>query len=291
VAPLTTRPGHGLLRCPICRRDLTFAAGALICRNRHSFDLARDGYVNLLRNGRRAAAGGDTAAQLGHRASFLARGHFDAVAATIAQQVRAAAPPPDGRWGVLDAGCGTGHHLAGIVPLLGAPTLGLGLDLAKDAVRRASRAWPALAFAVADIWAEWPVRDAAADLVISAFAPKNFAEMSRVLRPGGWMALVYPGPDHLAELDRRFGLMRRHANKDRDYADAAARLIGPPSVVRIIRRAVLDATAVRDAVLMGPNARHTAPSTLDLRAQPVAVTFDLLVLFARKPAAKPRRGK
>src|SRR5206468_1280309 len=73
--------------------------------------------------------------------------------------------------------------------------------------------WPALAFAVADLWAEWPVHDAVADLVISIFAPKNFTETARVLRPGGWLAVVYPGPNHLIELSNRFGLMRQHQRK------------------------------------------------------------------------------
>jgi 23S rRNA (guanine745-N1)-methyltransferase len=56
VAPLSPRPGHALLRCPICRLDLAAAAGALACRNRHSFDIAREGYVNLLARGRRRQA-------------------------------------------------------------------------------------------------------------------------------------------------------------------------------------------------------------------------------------------
>ncbi|HJU15228.1 MAG TPA: hypothetical protein VJ770_02050, partial [Stellaceae bacterium] len=53
MAPPSPRPGHGLLRCPICRLGLGAAAGALVCPNRHSFDIARDGYVNLLRGGGR----------------------------------------------------------------------------------------------------------------------------------------------------------------------------------------------------------------------------------------------
>jgi hypothetical protein len=59
------RPGHGLLRCPVCRLELTTAAGALVCRNRHSFDLAREGYVNLLSSRKRQpASGGDSPEQL-----------------------------------------------------------------------------------------------------------------------------------------------------------------------------------------------------------------------------------
>jgi hypothetical protein len=109
VAPPAVRSGHGLVRCPVCRLDLAAAPGSLVCPNRHSFDLAREGYVNLLRGGRhQPGAGGDTSAQLEHRRAFLGSGHFDAITSVIA--------------------------------------------------RHAARRWPGLAFAVADLWAEWPVR-------------------------------------------------------------------------------------------------------------------------------------
>jgi 23S rRNA (guanine745-N1)-methyltransferase len=169
VAPLAPRSGHGLLRCPLCRLDLTATAGALVCPNRHGFDLAREGYVNLLCGGRhRPAAGGDSSAQLGHRRSFLDVGHFDVVASAIASHVqRAGGKATSSCWHVLDAGFGTGHHLARVKAALSLPAIGLGLDISKDAARHAARRWPRLAFAVADLWAEWPVKDAAVDLVIS----------------------------------------------------------------------------------------------------------------------------
>jgi 23S rRNA (guanine745-N1)-methyltransferase len=285
VAPPSPRPGHGLLRCPVCRLDLAGAAGSLVCRNRHSFDLARDGHVNLLDGRRRSAiARGDDAEQLSHRAAFLEAGHFSPVASAIAQYVAHARPAaPLDCWRVLDAGCGTGHHLAGVAAALGTPVIGLGIDIARTATQRAARRWRELAFAVADVWAEWPVRDASADLVLSIFAPKNFAEMARVLRPGGWLALAYPGPDHLAELVRRFGLLQQHAGKTNRYAEATNRLVGPSQTVRFVQRVGLDRENVRHAVLMGPNARHVAVSTLDVEEETMDVTIDIAMLFARKP--------
>ena len=287
MAPLAPRPGHGLLRCPICRLDLAAAAGALACRNRHSFDLAREGYVNLLAGNRRhPAEGGDRLDQLRHRAAFLEAGHFDFIAAAIRSHLQQiAALPTDRSWRVLDAGSGTGHHLARIAPNLSPPVIGLGLDIAAAAARRAARRWPGLAFAVVDLWADWPVHDAAFDLIISIFAPKNFAETARVLRPGGWLAVVYPGPNHLVELNRPFSLMRQHEGKDRRYADAARRYIGPPTISRLTRYTVLEGEGIRDALLMGPNARRINRSTLDAATGPLPVTFDLFVLLVRKPGS------
>jgi 23S rRNA (guanine745-N1)-methyltransferase len=238
--------------------------------------------------GRRAAVGGDSLAQLRHRAAFLDADHFDVIAATIAQYVRQAdTKPASGQWHVLDAGSGTSRQLAGIAAALPPQTVGLGLDMSKDAARLAARRWPALAFPVADVWTEWPVPDAAVDLVVSIFAPKNFPEAARVLRPGGWLAIAYPGPDHMVELRERLGLIGRHEDTPRRYAEMARGFIGPSKFARLRRHVVLDGAAIRNAVLMGPNARHISPSLLGPSPGPLAVTIDITGLFACKPERNP----
>ena len=280
MSSLQPRPGHWLLRCPLCKSGFTAAAGAFVCRNGHSFDLAREGYVNLLQSGRRRpAAGGDSPTQLQYRAQFLDAGHLDALTTTIVRKVERS---PRSSQHVLDAGTGTGHHLARIAARLAGSVIGVGLDISKDAARHATRRWPALAFAVADLWGEWPVHEAAIDLVVSIFAPKNFPEMARVLRPGGWLALAYPGPEHMIELRDRLGLLRQDEGSPGRYAEMATRLVGPSSVTRLRRRAALDPAKARAVILMGPNARHVDPTSLEVGPAPLAVTFEISILFARK---------
>jgi len=287
VAPLPPRPGHRLLRCPICRLGLAARGGALVCGNGHSFDLAREGYVNLLPGVRRLpAAGGDGFAQLQRRSAFLDAGHFDFITAEIAERLQhTEVGSAGGGRQVLDAGCGTGHHLARIVAALGPGMTGLGLDISVAAARLSARRWPGLAFAVADLWSEWPVHDSAVDLVLNIFAPRNFAETARVLRPGGWLALVYPETNHLIELRRGYRLLDQQRGKARRYTDAAGRTIGPAAITRIVRHTTLAPDAVRDIVLMGPSARHPALTPLPAQAEPTAVTFHIAVLLAQKRAA------
>ena len=83
--------------------------------------------------------------------------------------------------------------------------------------------YPDFAFAVADVWRDWPMRDACTDLVISIFAPRNFAEAARVLRPGGVLAVAFPGPDHLIELRREFGLIDQSEGKTEAYAGCSVK--------------------------------------------------------------------
>lgn len=226
---------------------------------------------------------GDNPEQLRNRTAFLDAGHFEGIAATISKHVHQRDTKP---WRILDAGCGTGHHLARVTEALPPPVVGIGLDISKEAARQAARRWPTLAFAVADLWTEWPVQDNAVHLLLSIFAPKNFSEAARALRPGGWLALVYPGRDHMAELRYRFGLMRRH-EADQRYIDAAKRFVGPPTIHRLRRKAVLDDAAIRSAILMGPNARHISTLALDAEPGPTRVTFDFMMLLARRSVRQP----
>ncbi len=298
MVPLPPRPGYRLLRCPICRLGLDVRGRAIACRNGHSFDLAHEGYVNLLPGSRqRPAAGGDGSEQLRHRRAFLDAGHFDFIPAEIAGRLQHSdvGSADDGRR-VLDAGCGTGHHLASIAAALGPGVTGLGLDISTAAARLAARRWPGLAFAIVDLWSGWPVRDASVDLVLNIFAPRNFAEVGRALRPGGWFALAYPEANHLIELRRRYHLLGQHPEKARRYREATSRMIGPVAVTRILRHTTLAPDAVRDIVLMGPNARHPGLTPLQAEAEPIGVTFDIAILLARKRAPRKaqnssRRGK
>jgi hypothetical protein len=94
----------------------------------------------------------------------------------------------------------------------------------------------------------------------------------------------------LVELNRPFGLMRQHAGKRQQYVDMARRYIGPPSTMRLTHRAVLDSAGIRDALLMGPNARRISPSRLDTATGPLPVTVGVFVLLARKPGATESGG-
>jgi 23S rRNA (guanine745-N1)-methyltransferase len=273
--------GFSLFRCPVCAGALGRVDRSLRCAKRHSFDLARQGYVNLLggRGGALPAAGGDDAAQLARRDAFLGRGHFDAVADTLAQMTALRGPVS-----LLEAGCATAYHLGRLADRLtaaGAAVTAAGFDISKAAAGFAARRHPAIGFAVVDIWRDWPVAESSIDLVLSVFAPKNFPEAARVLRPGGFLAVVYPGPDHLIELRRAFDLMELHEGKAEDYAAAMARHIGAAEHRRLRRQAVFTPEDIADAILMGPNAHHARPDLAPQASQPL--TIDIALMIARKP--------
>jgi 23S rRNA (guanine745-N1)-methyltransferase len=270
--------GFELFRCPVCRADLVLVERSLRCPQRHSFDLARSGYVNLLTgHGAVPAEGGDQPQQLARRDAFLAEGHFDGITDTIREHL----PRNSDRLALLDAGCGTAYHLNRLV---GANTGGIasGIDISKDAAATAAKRHPNFSFAVADIWRDWPLRDACVDVVLSIFAPKNFPEAARVLRPGGILAAAFPGPDHLIELRTSFGLLDQGEGKSETYAAAIAAAIGAPSHRRLRTTARLDAADVANVILMGPNAHRTQAEALPPQGV-WDVSFDIELLIAQKP--------
>jgi 23S rRNA (guanine745-N1)-methyltransferase len=239
-----------LVLCPLCGESMVVSPGALRCARGHSFDRARQGYVNLAAG--RAPHSGDTAEMVAARAEFLAAGHYDFITTALCDAARTAYPGGL----IVDAGAGTGHHLAAVLDAV--PTAdGLALDASKPALRRAARAHPRAGAALCDTWGRLPLADGAAGLVLDVFAPRNGPEFRRVLRPGGALLVVTPEADHLAELVSRLGLLRVDPDKaERVAASLDGFALAGETVLR--RPLTLTSAEARTLVAMGPSAWHTA---------------------------------
>ena len=276
------------LRCPVCEAALRSRGPAVRCRHGHSFDVARQGYVHLAPGG--PTHRGDSAAMVAARADLLATGAYDFIGAALAAALAAAPPAPRGL--VLDAGAGTGHHLAAVLAAW-PDTVGLAVDVSKPAVRRAARAHPRAGAVLADNWRRLPVADGAAAAVLNIFAPRNGAEFARVLRDDGTLLVVTPAPAHLAELVGALGLLRVDPAKEERVADGLTPWLRPTGRSLHSRRLSLTRDQVRAVVSMGPSARHTDPvwlgAALAALPEPVRVTASIrLTRFRRSPG--PRRA-
>ncbi|MFL6052282.1 MAG: putative RNA methyltransferase [Actinoallomurus sp.] len=259
------------LQCPLCAGDLSVAGTALRCSAGHAFDIARQGYANLL-TGKAHLGTADTPEMVAARADFLGGGHFDPLADLIAE--RAAALDP-GEGCVLDAGAGTGHYLAAALDRLpGRP--GVALDISKHALRRAARAHPRIGALAWDVWRPLPVRTGAVSVLIDVFAPRSGAEFHRVLRPDGALIVVTPAAHHLAELIERLGLLSVDERKADRVADAVGERFIPTGTWALEVPLSLAHAEVLSLVGMGPSARHTDPEILRARiaalSEPVQVT-------------------
>ncbi len=284
-----------VLRCPQHGRDagaaaapdqaLRLEAGGLVCAAGHRFDLAAQGYVNLL--GRAAPAAADTADMVAARVEVQAAGFHRALTDTLVDVVVGALPGVS-RPVIVDLGAGTGHHLAAVLDAIDA-TVGIAIDLSKYAARRAARAHPRMAAVVADVWGPLPLGDACAEVVLTVFAPRNRIEVARILRPGGHLIVATPDTEHLHPLVERLGLLQVGDDKldrlDAELDGVATRV--DRTVVRSTRP--LDHRLVRAVAGMGPSAHHLDAVELDRRIatlpDPVEVTQAVVVSTYRRADA------
>lgn len=186
------------LLCPVCGAVLQKNEKSYVCPARHSFDLAKSGYVNLLLNSSQGHHGDDKL-MVRARRDFLDKGYYDPLAREIAALCVQYAPE---RSLIVDAGCGEGKYTADVLAALqcsGKSAEIVGVDISKDALTYAARRCRELTLAVASV-SHLPLAAGSADLVLNIFAPYVPEEFHRVLRPGGRLVRVYPLERHLWEL-------------------------------------------------------------------------------------------
>jgi 23S rRNA (guanine745-N1)-methyltransferase len=185
---------------------------------------------------------------------------------------------------VAEIGAGTGHYLARALEALPGRS-GLALDISKHALRRAARAHPRIGAVVCDAWRALPVGDGVAAVALSVFAPRDGAEIRRILAPGGALVLVTPTALHLHELVSELGLLR----VDEYKPERVEEKLGPflEAVGREERRYRMSLSH-RDVVAlvgMGPSARHVQEAQLEARVgalpEPLAVTASVAVATYR----------
>lgn len=231
--------------CPLCRSALLAQTPSWRCEQGHGFDVAREGYVNLLPvQHKKSLSPGDTAESVQARRDFLAAGYYQPLRDALSGLLR-----PLGMMSLLDLGCGEGYYtgaLREVVPAV------VGLDIAKPAVRLAAKRHRDITWLVAS-GAQLPLADASLDGVSSLFSPLPVAEMTRVLQPGGHVLVVTPAREHLwAVREALFGEVRAHepdkflAGFESDFTLARREVVRSPLM--------LPQRALRDLLAMTPYA-------------------------------------
>jgi 23S rRNA (guanine745-N1)-methyltransferase len=272
------------LRCPVCELALGGPiGGAMKCPRGHSFDIARQGHLSLMRGSDRP--GGDTAAMVTARAAFLAGGQYDPITAALVEEAVAAAPA-DGL--VVDVGAGTGHHLARVLDALPG-RIGLAIDRSTVAARTAARAHERMGSIACDAWGPLPLIEGVAGLVLTVFAPRNGPETARILRTDGAVLVVAPTERHLREIVAPLELLKVEPGKRARLADQLAPVLVADGEREVEWTMRLDHEAVARLVAMGPSAHHVEPGSLERAIaalpDPVAVTASVTVARFRPAGA------
>lgn len=204
---------HSVFACPHCGLSFRETTSGVQCPNNHSFDRAREGYLNLLVAGRISAGtvSGDTPESLAARRRFLSTGAYNPIAQAVADTIGEV----DGS--VLDIGCGEGSYLSHI-----RSPHRYGLDIAKRGIQMACKLLPDAQFVVGTAF-RLPVIDESCDAVFSIFAPHSLEEFQRVLASCGQWVTVTPGAHHLHQMrpKRDDNILERERRRDDPPTHAA----------------------------------------------------------------------
>ncbi len=173
--------------CPVCSSELKKTEKYFFCPNGHSFDIAKEGYVNLLRKGKSGDLIGDDKESCRSRRDFLSKGYYSVLKNTLCDIFS------DKEGSLLDICCGEGYYTSA---LGGNKKLDVyGFDISKEMVRLAAKRGNATYF-VANM-TSIPFRDGSFDYAVHLFAPYCEKEFARILKPGGILYSVIPGKRHL----------------------------------------------------------------------------------------------
>ncbi|MFZ5763827.1 MAG: putative RNA methyltransferase [Thermodesulfobacteriota bacterium] len=249
-----------ILRCPVCRMPLLATPTGYRCAALHSFDAARQGYVNLLlAHKKHSKEPGDDPEMIQSRRRFLGLGYYNQVSDAINETIATALAGLAGNseCSVLDAGCGEGFYLQRLKEALArggeahCPIRYHGIDVSKFAVRQATQRDRTVAWFVASI-NDLPFLDASLDLLLNIFSPANVTEFARTLKPTGSLVFVGPGPKHLNGLrEIIYPVAREH--EESSISDKARELFSPPTVSRVNYQIALEGNPViMDLLAMTP---------------------------------------
>ncbi|MGV6859039.1 MAG: putative RNA methyltransferase [bacterium] len=208
-------PSFHSLRCPVCAASLAPSDNSekvYKCPANHSFDVAREGYLNLLlAHKKKTADPGDNARMLEARRRFLEAGHYRFLPEKLVQLLPQVLGEgnDDSALGALDVGCGEGYYTG--VLQQGLPGLAWsGLDISRAGIRMAARRYRETPFVVGSSY-QLPFESASQSVVLQVFAPSSADEVRRVLKPGGVFITVNPAPEHLLGLKKKlYASPKRH---------------------------------------------------------------------------------
>ncbi len=193
------------LRCPVCQNLLSQQEKVWRCANEHSFDVAKEGYLNvLLAHKKKTSTPGDNKEMLQSRRRFLTGGYYDFLPDYLLQLAQKHLEFVEGmpKIQALDVGCGEGFYTAYLQAGSADWLDWAGLDISRDGVRLAAKAYPNIPFVVGNSY-ELPYETGSQSLVMQIFAPSSPDEVKRVLKPGGLYMLINPAENHLMGLKEK----------------------------------------------------------------------------------------
>ncbi|MBQ2604936.1 MAG: methyltransferase domain-containing protein [Clostridia bacterium] len=207
--------------CPVCKCVLSKKDNALVCENNHSYDIAKQGYVNLLQSQKSSKKRhGDDKLMIKARRDFLDGGFYEPLLNGICTAVADNAEST--YFSLLDCGCGECYYTSDIKHRFSNADI-YGTDISKEALIFGAKRTKDIHLAAASS-SNLPVGNNSFNFLLSIFAPVFPDEFSRVLKSGGILIRAVPLENHLLGLKRAIYDIP-YKNKAEDLTLSGFRLI------------------------------------------------------------------
>jgi 23S rRNA (guanine745-N1)-methyltransferase len=273
-----------VLSCPLDGLPLVQDGKRLLCAHGHSFDIARQGYVNLLgASDKRSQDPGDSKGMVNARREFLDTGHYLPVANRLVDLLK---PVISCNSVIVDAGCGEGYYLQQLQTQLEStadcqPSL-IGFDISKWAVQAASRRLSATWLVASN--RNIPVAANSADCVLSLFGFPVFESFKKALKEGGSLVCVNAGPRHLIELREIIYPEIKHSESTVVQQALAAGFTAGETSTLEFKTAALNREEIQLLLTMTPHLFRASHAGKERAAQldQLAVTVDVIFQFLHK---------
>lgn len=184
-----------MLKCPKCNEQLYKNDNTFKCSNNHTYDISKEGYVNLLLANEKKQNSGDNTTQVRARDSFLNKGYYNALSLELIKIFKSLNLKEDSY--ILDSGCGTAYYLNALKSKLNYNFIGF--DISKNAIKKGAKSTTSSQLIIASI-TNIPILSNSVSLVYNIFSPYNLEEYQRILTQSGYFINVTPNEKHLYEI-------------------------------------------------------------------------------------------
>ncbi|SDN09578.1 23S rRNA (guanine745-N1)-methyltransferase [Fictibacillus solisalsi] len=193
---------EAIFACPICHSTMkVIQSKSLICSKHHTFDFAKQGYINFTSHSIKTKYGKEL---FEARRKLITEGSFyKPLSHAIAKVINEHVGEKKETITILDTGCGEGSHLSTICDTVSSDffksVVGVGIDLSKEGILSASKNYSDKIWAVADL-ANTPYKDKQFDVILNILSPSNYVEFNRLLKSDGLLIKIVPQNGYLKEL-------------------------------------------------------------------------------------------
>lgn len=280
-----------IFACPICNSSMkVLNYKSLICSNHHTFDFAKQGYINftthsvntkyskgLFEARRKIITEGAFFEPLSHAIAKVIFNHVAKTTETIS---------------ILDMGCGEGSHLSHICDIVSSnyynSVVGVGIDISKVGIMVASKNYTEKIWTVADL-ANTPFKNEQFDVILNILSPSNYSEFNRLLKADGVVIKIVPQSGYLLELREHF--LNRSNRQKYSNIETVKRFYENFQVVdnsRISYTMNLNKSSIQWLFQMTPLTWTTTEERVEsfLNKDSTQITVDLDILIGKKVIEK-----